>query len=104
MIILPMAFISDVFVPLQDPPPWLDSLGDILPLKPFVQAFQDTLNPGVEPPAFDRGKLAIVAAWGVLGVLVALRWFKWEPSPGRPDTAPAASSAGARGDVRCILS
>jgi len=84
VIILPMAFISDVFVPLQDPPQWLDTLGDILPLKPFVQAFQDTLNPSVEPPAFDLGKLAIVAAWGVLGALVALRWFKWEPSRAGP--------------------
>jgi ABC-2 type transport system permease protein len=84
VIILPMAFISDVFVALQEPPPWLDTLGDVLPLKPFAQAFQDTLNPAVEPPAFDPVRLAIVAAWGVLGALVAHHWFKWEPSRAGP--------------------
>lgn len=81
-IILPMAFISDVFIALEDPPPWLATLGDILPLKPFVQAFQAAFNPAVEAPAFQWGELARVAAWGVLGLLVALRWFRWEPAVG----------------------
>jgi ABC-2 type transport system permease protein len=81
-IILPMAFISDIFIAIEDPPPWLDTLGDILPLKPFAQSFQDAFNPSVPAPAFQWGKLALVAAWGVAGLLVALRWFKWEPSRG----------------------
>jgi len=81
-IILPMAFISDIFIAIEDPPPWLDTLGDILPLKPFAQSFQDCFNPSVPAPAFQWGKLALVAAWGVAGLVVALRWFKWEPSRG----------------------
>ena len=84
VIILPMAFISDIFVPLEDPPAWLDTIGDVLPLKPFAQSFQDTLNPAVDPPAFSPGRLALVAAWGAVGVVVALRWFKWEPSRSGP--------------------
>jgi ABC-2 type transport system permease protein len=79
-IILPMAFISDIFIAIEDPPPWLDTLGDVLPLKPFAQSFQDAFNPSVPAPAFQWGKLALVAAWGVAGLLVAVRWFKWEPS------------------------
>ncbi|MET0324384.1 MAG: ABC transporter permease [Ilumatobacteraceae bacterium] len=81
-IILPMAFISDIFIAIEDPPQWLDTLGDVLPLKPFAQSFQDAFNPSVPAPAFQWGKLALVAAWGVAGLLVALRWFKWEPSRG----------------------
>ena len=81
-IILPMAFISDIFIPLEDAPTWLDTLGDVLPLKPFAQSFQDAFNPAVEPPAFNWGQLAIVAAWGVAGLLVALQWFRWEPARG----------------------
>jgi ABC-2 type transport system permease protein len=84
VIILPMAFISDVFVSLEDAPRWLQVLGDILPLKPFAQSIQDCLNPLVEPPALDVGRLAVVAAWGVFGALVALRWFKWEPGRAGP--------------------
>jgi ABC-2 type transport system permease protein len=77
--ILPLAFVSDTFIPLDDPPAWL-SFADYLPLKPFVNAFQDTLNPFVEAPAFDITKLAIVAAWGVFGSLLARQKFSWEPS------------------------
>jgi ABC-2 type transport system permease protein len=85
-IILPMAFISDVFIAIEDPPAWLDTLGDILPLKPFVQAFQDTLNPAVEAPAFQWDKLARVAVWGIAGLVVALKWFRWEPARGGATT------------------
>ncbi len=78
--ILPLAFVSDVFIPLEDPPRWLDVIGSIFPLKPFVNAFQNTLNPFVDAPGFSWGKLAAVAAWGIGGVLMAMRTFTWEPS------------------------
>jgi ABC-2 type transport system permease protein len=78
--ILPLAFVSDVFIPLDNPPRWITILGDIFPLKPFVNAFQNTLNPLVDAPAFSWGKLAAVAAWGVGGVLLARSNFTWEPS------------------------
>ena len=79
-IILPLAFVSDIFVPLgTDAPRWLDVIGDIFPLKPFSQSMQAVFNPLVEAPGFEWGHLAVVAAWGVFGALVALRWFKWEP-------------------------
>ena len=80
--ILPLAFVSDVFIPLEDPPRWLDVVGDIFPLKPFVNAFQDALNPFVDAPGFAWDNLAYVAAWGVAGALLALRTFSWEPSAG----------------------
>ncbi len=81
-IILPMAFVSDVFIAIEDPPPWLATIGDVLPLKPFAQCIQDALNPAVDAPAFRWGALARVAAWGIVGLVVALRWFRWEPSRG----------------------
>ena len=55
-IILPMAFISDVFIPIEDPPEWLATLGDILPLKPFVQSFQDAFNPLVAGAGVQLGQ------------------------------------------------
>jgi ABC-2 type transport system permease protein len=79
-IILPMAFVSNVFIPLENPPRWIELIGDILPLKPFVQAFQDCFNPFVEAPAFNWGALALIAGWGALGVAIALNRFTWEPS------------------------
>jgi ABC-2 type transport system permease protein len=81
--ILPLAFVSDVFIPLEDPPRWLDVVGNVFPLKPFVNAFQNTINPFVDPPGFSAGHLAVVAVWGVAGGLIALRTFRWEPASSR---------------------
>jgi ABC-2 type transport system permease protein len=78
--ILPLAFVSDVFIQIDDPPRWLEVVGNIFPLKPFVHAFQDCFNPTVSSPALNVGALAWVAAWGAVGLLVALRKFSWEPS------------------------
>ena len=84
--ILPLAFVSDVFIPLEDPPRWIEVVGDVFPLKPFVNAFQNTLNPLVDAPAFSWGNLAVVGAWGVAGAVVAHQSFRWEPSPPRSRT------------------
>jgi ABC-2 type transport system permease protein len=80
--ILPLAFVSDVFLPLEDPPRWLDVVGDVFPLKPFVTSFQNAFNPLVDAPGIRWGALAVVAAWGVLGAVVAVGRFRWEAGPG----------------------
>ena len=71
--ILPLAFISNVFIPLEDPPVWLDRLGSFFPLKPFVTSFQDTFNPSVDAPAIPWTSLGWLMAWGVLGVVARAR-------------------------------
>ena len=78
--ILPLAFVSDVFIPLENPPRWLELVGDVFPLKPFVNSFQNTLNPLVDAPAFTWDKMAVVLAWGIGGAVVARTTFTWEPS------------------------
>jgi ABC-2 type transport system permease protein len=88
-VILPLALVSNVFVRVDDAPRWIVAIGDFFPLKPFVEAFQDCFTPFVEAPAFNWGNLAYVAAWGALGLFVAVRKFTWEPS----GTAPRARRA-----------
>lgn len=78
-IILPLGFISDVFIQISDPPAWLGLVGDIFPLKPFAQSFQDVFNPFVEAPAFQWDRLARIAAWGLVGAVGAVKLFRWEP-------------------------
>lgn len=79
-IILPLAFISNVFIVTDDAPQWIGTVGDIFPLKPFVESFQDCFNPTVDAPAFNWAQLGYVALWGVVGAIVAVRRFRWEPS------------------------
>lgn len=77
--ILPLLFISNVFIPLQDPPKWLDFLGDLFPVKHFADALQTAYNPNTSGAGFEWTHLGIVAAWGLAGVLLSLRFFEWEP-------------------------
>jgi ABC-2 type transport system permease protein len=97
--ILPMAFVSDVFIIVADPPRWLTTVGDVLPLKHFVRAFQAAFSPAVTDAGFRWGHLAIVAAWGIGGTLAALRYFSWDPKERGSGRAPRRSGTG-RNDSR----
>jgi len=81
-LLLPLAFISNIFIPLEDPPKLLDWCAKVFPLGPFARCVQDVFNPAVAAPAFSWWRLGVVAAWGVVGGLVAVRWFRWEPVAG----------------------
>lgn len=77
--ILPLLFISDIFIPLQDAPAWLTSFADLFPIRHFSVAMQVAFNPFTTGSGFRVGDLAVVAAWGAFGVGVALTRFSWEP-------------------------
>jgi ABC-2 type transport system permease protein len=77
--ILPVLFISDVFVRLDDPPKWLAILGDIFPVKHLSEASQAAFSPFETGAGFEWLDLAIVAAWGLAGALIAARFFSWYP-------------------------
>ncbi|HEV8574655.1 MAG TPA: ABC transporter permease [Dehalococcoidia bacterium] len=77
--ILPVLFISDVFVRLDDPPKWLDILGDIFPVKHLSEACQAAFNPFATGSGFEWLDLAVVAAWGLVGAVLAVRYFTWYP-------------------------
>jgi len=77
--ILPLLFISDIFIPLADAPGWLKTLGAVFPVKHFSEALGTAFNPFETGAGFQWDSLAIMAAWGVAGVIVAVRYFSWEP-------------------------
>ena len=77
--LLPLAFISDVFIATSGEG-FLNTVANLFPLKPFVNAFQDCFNPFIDGYGFSPGRLAFVAAWGVFGLVIAIKKFSWEPS------------------------
>lgn len=81
--ILPLAFISDIFIRMESPPAWMEAVADFFPLKHFVIAFRDPLNPLLEQPVYHWGRLAYMALWGLLAVVLTLRLFKWDPKEKR---------------------
>lgn len=77
--ILPLLFLSGVFIPLGDnTPAWIDLIGAIFPVKHFLDAF---LGSFYGPPVFDFSwvDVGVVALWGIAGLLLAARYFSWEP-------------------------
>jgi ABC-2 type transport system permease protein len=81
VILLPMAFLSGSFGPTRHYPHVLRAIGDVLPLKYFVDIVDAIYLHHRE--IWDKpAAVAVVAAWGVGGLLVALRRFRWEPVEG----------------------
>ena len=81
VILLPMAFLSGGFGPTAHYPRVLRAIGDVLPLKYFVQLVYAIYLRGDGIWA-KPGAIAVLAAWGLAGAAVALRRFRWEPSEG----------------------
>jgi ABC-2 type transport system permease protein len=83
--ILPLLFLSGVFIPLgSDTPTWITVVGDVFPVKHFTDAMRESFLGnltvgGKDVFTFQWWDLAVVAAWGLLGLLVASRRFSWEP-------------------------
>jgi ABC-2 type transport system permease protein len=76
-IILPLLFLSGIFIPLEGAPQWMIVFGDIFPVKHFAEAM---LGSFYGPPLqFEWVDVLVVAAWGVVGLAVAIRFFSWEP-------------------------
>ena len=81
--ILPMAFISNIFVNLgPEPPKWLRVAADILPLKHFGTSFSAAMEPWTDPPAIQWDRLGVLTIWLVVGAVVAVWRFRWDPLPG----------------------
>jgi ABC-2 type transport system permease protein len=78
-ILLPLYFISGVFVGVSILPHWLADVGEIFPVRHLANALLIAYNPHTSGFGFAGLDLLIVAAWGAAGLLVALRTFSWQP-------------------------
>lgn len=78
-LILPLSFVSDIFVPTADVPEWLRRLADLFPLKHIANAMSTAFNPPASRNGWETVDLVIVAAWGLGALLIAARTFRWEP-------------------------
>ena len=77
-ILLPMAFLSGAFGPRGSYPEVLRAIGDALPLKYLLELVYGVYLDSRSP--WDYGTAAaVLAAWGVAGLVVAARRFGWEP-------------------------
>lgn len=75
--VLPMAFLSGSFFPLDGAPAWIRMISDLLPLKHLNQAMLDVMVRGQGPGA-ALVPMAVLAGFAVVVTLLAARLFRWE--------------------------
>jgi len=79
-LLLPLYFLSGVFIPSSQLPSGVIHFADIFPVRHFFEAFFDAYVPsGAGGSGPEWWHLAILAAWGVVGMLIAIRTFRWAP-------------------------
>jgi ABC-2 type transport system permease protein len=76
-LVLPMAFLSGSFFPLEGAPPWIQTVSLALPLRHLNDGMLDVLVRG-EGPSAVLVPMAILMAFAVVMTAVAVRLFRWD--------------------------
>jgi ABC-2 type transport system permease protein len=76
---MPLFFISGVFIPWPFIPKWLQHVADVFPLRDLTLAIQAPITSHGGSIPWSGGDLAVVALWGLGGLIIAMRTFKWAP-------------------------
>jgi ABC-2 type transport system permease protein len=79
--VLPLLFLSGVFIPLPDHTTWYVAVAKVFPIYHFTHAMLAAffLPKG---SGFQGTDLLIIGIWGVVGLAAAVRFFSWEPRSG----------------------
>ncbi len=74
-----LSFVSGVWIPVEQLPSWLESIGKLFPLYHLALGLQTTLAPGASGGGLELGNLVALVIWALIGIRVAGRRFRWEP-------------------------
>jgi ABC-2 type transport system permease protein len=74
---LPLAIVSGMFSATLHLPSGVDAVVGLFPLKALADGLRSTYDPAASGlPVADA---LVLVAWTVAGLLIARRWFRWEP-------------------------
>lgn len=76
-VVLPMAFLSGSFFPLEGAPGYVTAISKVLPLKHLNDGMLDTMVRG-EGPSSALVPMAILLGFAVVITAIASRLFRWE--------------------------
>jgi ABC-2 type transport system permease protein len=79
-IMLPLYFISGVFIPNPNLPQWLQDVARVFPVQHLASALHHGYDPSAHGAGFVWSDLGMLAAWAAVGLAVALRRFAWAPA------------------------
>jgi ABC-2 type transport system permease protein len=78
-IILPLYFISGVFVPKDQLSSVLRDIANVFPVSHLNNALFEAFDPATTGSGVAGTDLLVLAVWGAAGLLIALRRFSWAP-------------------------
>jgi ABC-2 type transport system permease protein len=77
--ILPLLFLSGTFFPITEhAPAWVKLVGRVFPVKHFTDAMLASFY-GKPKFTFAWSDVLVIAVWGLVGLVLAARFFSWEP-------------------------
>lgn len=76
-VVLPMAFLSGSFFPLDDAPSWIKSISQVLPLKHLNEGMLDTMVRG-QGPGSALMPIVILLGFAAVVTAIASRLFRWD--------------------------
>jgi ABC-2 type transport system permease protein len=79
-IMLPLYFISGVFVPNVNLPTWLRDVAEVFPVQHLAAGLHKAFDPATHGAGFAWTDIAVLLLWAAAGLAVALSRFTWTPT------------------------
>jgi ABC-2 type transport system permease protein len=78
-VVLPLCFISGVFIPILELPHWLIDISKVFPVHALADSLLVAYNPHTAGSGLNWVDLAVLVGWGIAGLVLATRHFSWLP-------------------------
>jgi ABC-2 type transport system permease protein len=78
-IMLPLYFISGIFIPNITLPPWLRHVASVFPVQHLAAGLRHSYVPGAHGIGIVWSDIGVLAIWAGIGLVVALMRFSWLP-------------------------
>ena len=79
-VLLPLYFISGVFIPSVSLPAWLRDVARVFPVEHLAAGLRRGFNPATTGIGIVWSDLGVLALWGLAGIVVAVVRFSWTPA------------------------
>lgn len=78
LLILPLTFISGIWMVLTGAPGWLETIAKIFPVRALAHGLQHAFDPATTGTGVVWTDLMVLCIWTLIGLGVCHRWFRWE--------------------------
>jgi ABC-2 type transport system permease protein len=79
-IMLPLYFISGVFIPNVNLPGWLQDVAKVFPVQHLADGLHNAFDPATRGLGIVWSDLGVLALWAAVGLVIALHRFSWTPA------------------------